>query len=804
MFIYRVKAFVITSLVLSTSVTTLFAQPVPTKSPDSVHLFPAGAQRGTTVKVRVGLEQSPPYTQFFIRGDGVNGDKMLSTEVFDSGQPSPRRDPTEIPINYPRQWSSQVSVEADAPLGVASWDTFCASGGSSGSLPFVIGDLPEFIEQESNSSLNTAHAIELPVTVNGQIHGERDLDYYAVQLQTDEIIYGEIQARRLGSKLEPTIAIFDASGNQQSYQEDTLGDDPLFAFKTPEAGTYFIQVGNVSFHGSPSHVYRLNLTRQPFAPYVYPIGAPAGVPTNFRFLIMDGVGGTITIHRKLTLEGAPGSFMTWDNEIFANRPRLRILHSQSSVLAPHAAGQPKEIPITVGQTANSILAPFSQDRFRLRVTDKSPIDIRVHAPAHSSAASLVIVSITDSSGNTILRTKLKPISTSLRAYHHLAGLKPGEYLVDVQSLGGVKSDHRLAAYQLEISAAVPDFTLESQRDCITIIQGQSLEIPVTVNRQGGFQGEIQLRLSGLPEGISVENDVIAQGKTDTKLKLTLPENEPSMRHELQVFGEAVIDDQPVSRTLLALHRGKDSFQRAVGSSYRDFIAVAVAHKPVFRLYCEEAYQYAHRGTIYPYFMTLERLDGFKEPVIIQTCDRQNRDLDGIQFLTTTIAPQTSDFMMPIYLPETMHINIQSQSQLYTQAYATFVDSHGQQQHVMVVSEKRNMIRTMPTVTKIYDRSGKLSGRVGDPLTLKLNMQRTSNMLNVMTLKVTAGDKEFGSLLPKDMGFSQGARNLEIPFTIPASLPPGQYKVTLEATGALDSKPDHTVVTAVNVTLTVRE
>jgi len=804
MFISRLKAFVVTSLVLLMSVTMLFAQPVPTKNPDSVHLFPAGAQRGTTTQVHIGLEQSPPYTQFFIRGKGVNGDRVLSTEVFDPGQPSPRREPTEIPINYPRQWSSQVTVEADARLGVASWDTFCASGGSSGSLPFVIGDLPEFIEKESNSSLNTAHAIKLPVTVNGQIHGERDLDYYAVQLQTDEIIYGEVLARRLGSKLEPTIAIFDALGKQQSYQEDSLGDDPLFAFKTPAAGTYFIQVGNVSFHGSTSHVYRMNLTRKPVAPYVYPIGAPAGVPTDFRFLIMDGGGGTITVHREITLEGAPGSYAAWEDDTFANHHQLRILHSQSSVVTTDIQRQSKVLPISVGQTVNSVLPPFSTDRFRLTVTDNSPIEICLHAPSHSSAASLVIVTITDSSGITVKRTKLQATSGTLRAYHYLAKPKLGEYLVEIQSLGGVRSKHRLASYQLEIAAASEDYQLESQRDCVTIIQGQSLEIPITVNRQGGFQGEIKLRLSGLPEGVSVENDVIPEGKLDTKLKLTLPENEPSTRHQLQIFGEAVIRDQPVSRTLHALHRGKDSFQRAVGESYRDFIAVSVAHKPIFRLYCEEAYQYAHRGTIYPYLMTLERLDGFKEPVIIQTCDRQNRDLDGIQFLTTTIAPETSNFMMPIYLPETMHINIQSQSQLYTQAYATFVDSHGQQQHVLVVSEKRNMIRTMPTVTKIYDRSGELSGRSGDQLTIKLNMQRTSNMLNAMTLKVTTGNKQIAASLPKDLLFSQGERDLEIPLAIPVSLPPGQYTITLEATGALDSKPDHTVVTAVNVTLTVRE
>ena len=60
-----------------------FAQPVPAKTPDSVHLFPAGAQRGTTVAVHVGLEQRPPNTNFYIRGNGVSGDSVLSHEVFD-------------------------------------------------------------------------------------------------------------------------------------------------------------------------------------------------------------------------------------------------------------------------------------------------------------------------------------------------------------------------------------------------------------------------------------------------------------------------------------------------------------------------------------------------------------------------------------------------------------------------------------------------------------------------------------------------------------------------------------------------
>ena len=140
---------VLTALVCGRSA---MGQPVPTKLPDSVHLFPAGAQQGTIVKVRIGVEQTPPHAEFFIRGNGVLGDSVLENEVFDAGQPSPRRAPTEIPIHYPRQWAGEVNVAADAPAGTSHWDIFCASGGSSGSLPFIVGRLPEFIETESNST----------------------------------------------------------------------------------------------------------------------------------------------------------------------------------------------------------------------------------------------------------------------------------------------------------------------------------------------------------------------------------------------------------------------------------------------------------------------------------------------------------------------------------------------------------------------------------------------------------------------------------------------------------------------------
>ena len=40
------------------------AQPVPSKSPGSTHLFPAGGRIGSSLQLRVGAECIPPGTDF--------------------------------------------------------------------------------------------------------------------------------------------------------------------------------------------------------------------------------------------------------------------------------------------------------------------------------------------------------------------------------------------------------------------------------------------------------------------------------------------------------------------------------------------------------------------------------------------------------------------------------------------------------------------------------------------------------------------------------------------------------------------
>ena len=169
-----------------------WGQSVASREPTSTHIFPAGGQRGTVAKVRVGGECLPPGMAFKLTGAGVTGPGVLGAEAKPKYEPSARRPPRDADgvgasINYPREWESSVTIAADAELGAKFWRVSGAWGGTR-PRPFLVGDLPEFIETEPNSTPERAERITLPVVVNGQIAGERDQDFFVFAAKAGDVV----------------------------------------------------------------------------------------------------------------------------------------------------------------------------------------------------------------------------------------------------------------------------------------------------------------------------------------------------------------------------------------------------------------------------------------------------------------------------------------------------------------------------------------------------------------------------------------------------------------------------------------
>lgn len=762
----------------------LHAQPKPGYSPSSTHIFPAGARRGTTVKVRVGAECIPPGTDFVMRGEGISNGGKLTKELHLRGEQSPKRAPTITPITYPREWASELTIDEHAPLGPAYWHVSCAQG-ATGSRPFVIGDLPEFIENESNSTFATAEKVKLPVTLNGQIFGERDVDYFRFTAEASQVVSCEVIARRIGSRLDPVVELLDARGKKVDAQLAHVGSDPVLVFWSESTAEYVLRISNVTFSGDQAHVYRVNVRPRAFPRLALPGGVTRKTLSsgNLSLQFLTGDHRSMMEKMGLALEDRAREHDQWTvHDDFVGPFTLSIDdHPPTVEQEPNddsASTQTVRTPtVLYGQFSSAT------DRDKFRITAKKGEALRIEASAWPPGTpTLPVLSVATADG------KLKQNSQAVQNEDRVCRLawtakEDGDLVVTLKDLrhggrGGVEFGWRLS-----IAPDQPDFALTAASDLLIVTQGKTSTIEIKARREGGLDAPIDLSIQGLPEGITVEAAQIPKGKTSAKVKLTATENARSATWPVRVIGKAMAGKETLKRTVRFRHQGVDSEGVSIGSPTIEELKLSVQHKPLFRLYCPEAYLYAHRGSVFPYPMEVERLNGYAGPIQVQQGDRQNRDMDGVEMLDTTIRPDQKNFFLPIYLPETMAINVQSQTQLYSQAWATFKDSHGQDQSVLVLSEKRNMLRSMPPVVKLRSVDETVQAAPGETVPVRLRLQRTSNFPGPMKVELLNESSGSGvAIVPAE--FSAEERELVVQLAVTGKPGTKPMPLVFRATGQL--------------------
>ncbi len=647
------------------------AQAVPSKEPSSTHIFPAGGRRGTIVPVRIGTEAMPPSANLRLWGDGVRAAELLGERSKPRYEPSARRPPRDADgvganMSYPTEWGSEFAIAADAPLGAAAWRVTCGWGGTR-VRPFVIGDLPEFIEAESNSTTDRAERVTLPATINGQIAGERDIDCFVFSATSGQVVVADVFAARIGSPLDPVVELFAADGPKVRAEVRRAADDNMLSFRIPVAGDYVLQIANVSFRGGPEFVYRVTLS---------------------------------------------------DVAHVSNLPETN----------GHVENVPHDKPLSLPTTIQGrLLTAASEDSFRIAAKKDELIAIECR-PASASSIAMPIVAIEDSTGRTLAKASSVE-SADRECTLEWKAPADGEYRLRVRDLQHGTRGGPEFAYRLSVRQAQPDFQLSVSADYANVTQGSRTDVDLTVKRFGGFTGPIELAIAGLPDGVTFEPLRIADNQTSLKLAFKAIDDTRPTDATIRISGKAMIANQPVERIANVSSLGE------VPAAIANTVQLTVQHKPIFKLTCNEAYQYGHRGTIYPYAMQIERLGGFEGEIHLQLCERQVQDLDGIEVVETLIPPGVTEFKNRVYLPETMHSSVQHHCRPYAQAWATFTDKWGQRQSMLTICDKRNMIRTMPTVVKLKSLDEHVTARPATTVRCQLVLDRTPNFDGAMEIEL---------------------------------------------------------------------
>ena len=191
---------------------------MPSKEPP--HSSSCGGRRGTLFP-SASAASARCLAATFTLSAGVSALKQLDqaqTRYEAAAAAYPGDADNGEPINYPKEWASTVTIAADAPLGTTTWRVTCGWGGTR-PRPFIVGDLPEFIETEPNSDPDRAERVTLPVTINGQISGERDVDFFVFHAEKDAVVVCDLLAGRIGSPLDPVLGVRDPQGRRVLFKK---------------------------------------------------------------------------------------------------------------------------------------------------------------------------------------------------------------------------------------------------------------------------------------------------------------------------------------------------------------------------------------------------------------------------------------------------------------------------------------------------------------------------------------------------------------------------------------------------------
>lgn len=413
-----------------------------------------------------------------------------------------------------------VTVTKDVPAGMY-WVRLFNADGASEQRPFFVSPLPEVAEVEPNDDPTKPQILKESSVVTGKLNPMGDVDHYAVDTKKGQTIVASLLANNiLKSPMDGMLQLLDANGFVVAENNDAHGLDPEIAYAVPKDGRYVVRVyafpatpdSSIRFFGSDACIYRLTLTTGGFADHAFPAAVSLKDPSPVELRgwnIPDAA-------KKLTIKpDRIGDRFPVTHPAIGNAVAIRVEPHRSLIeTEPNDADHPQEVqtPVTIG---GHIGTPGDVDVFQFQLAKGDKRLIRIEADAIGSPLDPVL-RIFDESGKVLNESRTGKSGADPAEIAFTAPVD-GNYRVEVRDL--YKHGGERYVYRLRIAAIEPDFFLSLAADQFTMNAGESLEIPVTINKVNGFNQPVELRALDLPPGVTSE-----PGKPDAaksvKLKLS--------------------------------------------------------------------------------------------------------------------------------------------------------------------------------------------------------------------------------------------------------------------------------------------
>jgi hypothetical protein len=486
--------------------------------PVATHFHPAGVQQGQTVEVTVGgtFERWPIQVW-------CDRKAVTVTALKDKGKLS-------------------ITAAQDAEPSQCLIRLYDEQGATA-ARPFLIGTLPEILEQEPNDDVRKPQVLgSTTLLINGRLEKANDVDCFAVKLSKGQTLVASLEAnQRLGSPIDAILQVVSSDGFVLEENHDTHGLDPQVVFEAPKDGTFIVRTfafpstpdSGIRFTGSDASVYRLTLTTAGFADHAFPLAVSR---SKLEAVTLHG-WNLSNANNKLTPDrDSPDVALLWHPRL-GNTTTLRVEPHATTIRADEndrTHPQRLELPTTVSGRMRPKASDFYQ--FEAKKGEK----LLFHLESRSLGQPLdAVLRVLDAAGKSLAQADdPSPVKEGARD-PELTFTVPetGRYLLEVRDLHG-RGGFRFV-YRLRAIAAVPDFTVSLATDQFVLTPGKPLDIPVAITRRHGFDKEIEISAGNLPEGLKAEPvKSMPSGATASAVTLKLIADAGPLSASLQVHGKA--------------------------------------------------------------------------------------------------------------------------------------------------------------------------------------------------------------------------------------------------------------------------
>jgi hypothetical protein len=509
-------------------------------------LFPFGGARGKAVEVA-------------INGRNLDGTTKMTLDI---SAKAPRSQ--EIRVKTPRGYSNLI--------------------------PFNVSDLNEIMEAEPNNALTNATSVTVPLVINGRIGEPKDIDRFKFKSDKDQKLVCDVAANRFGSKLDALLILTDTNGTVIQQNDDAAAADARIEFDAKKDTEYVLALRDLTDRGGEKFGYRLSIR---------PPTAAAG-PSFTARLLPDASRihreGTTKVRCEVTPAGGfdgPVRFafadlpsgVYADPVVVPNGPASGIMLLSASKNAPlgsfpirlTAMGVIGDKNVTV--TAEPLSGDKAVRQAYLTVLDATPFRLELATLSASveqgQTATLDVLAVRRegfvnqiklsaegfNAGREAISKSFDVSEAIIKDNETMAKItlkakmdsEIGTRTIVVGGLGGLDgqlySEYTqpipvtVTQYPLTLSSTLPRLSLTVLPPGSESAAGEA-ETKIRVDRRGGFSGEVDLSIEGLPEGVKSEVPKIPAGVSEISLKLFATDKAKlGTNFNLKIVGTAVFNDR---------------------------------------------------------------------------------------------------------------------------------------------------------------------------------------------------------------------------------------------------------------------